>query len=482
MALAPYIGAPYSVANSSITYATPVTPSSMTTNRGRASLFPLQKTFNPATGTVMSSIPSLGLGPVDERNIISSIPTARQSYQLLVNEYKDIVSATTKDGLLVSLNKIFTEHFNVINTSGDAEAVAVAVAYETIFGLKKLLDVQFAKDVNCKYMFIGSTPANYGCDLRELIYNRDGTVTNEGTKLLELFDNIATKYLEHHDRIIHAITDIDDTCYANPMHGVAIAGIDRSWLPHQPYPGIKELHRQLTSLPNSSGYTTIVSAAPGAVKSRKLNDEGLIAIFGNNNFAFVQGEESKIGIAAKGISILNTVLKRGDNPGGAFYRGVGDIKLDRIIQYLKIFPERNFIWFGDNGQADEWVGSELLRLYPKRYTVCIHKVKKVEIPIQNIIYFSSYSELAEKLRKAGIFTGAHVKEVIKSARSDCIQSNVNAATPEQRKSHCPQSGRRWYGGYSRVTRKIHKSRKTRKSPIRNNKKYTIRRRRRCSRQ
>jgi hypothetical protein len=425
-----------------------------------------------------------------EKNIISSIPTALQSYQFLVNEYKDgFISAATKGPLLVSLTTIFTEHFNVIeHNSGDS--TAVAIAYKNIFGLKKLLDVQFAKDVNCNYMFFGPTPVSYGCDLRELIYDRNGEVTNEGAKLLELFKNIATKYLEDHDRITHAITDIDDTCYANPMHGVAIAGIDRSWLPHQPYPGIKELHNQLTSLPNSSGYTTIVSAAPGAVKSKKLNDKGLIHIFGNNNFAFVQGEESKIGIAAKGFSIVNTVLKRGDNPDGAFYRGIGNIKLARIIQYLDIFPERNFIWFGDNGQADEWVGSELLRLYPGRYTVCIHIVKEVKITIPNIIYFSSYSDLAKKLQERGIFTPVHVKDVIKSARSDCRQSNVNAASPGQREIHCatPLSMKRWYGGSttSLVTRKIHKRRRTLKSPIRNNKKYTIRRRRRrrrrCSRQ
>ena len=415
---------------------------------------------------------------------ISSIPTARDSYDLLVNTYNTIRRPETKDQIVLSLNKIFTEHFSVINSSSDVGAVTNA--YNNIFELKKLLDVQFAKDVNCKYMFFGSTPVSYGCDLRELIYNRDGTVTQNGQPLLALFQNIANQYLIHNKgkKDIHPLSDIDDTCYANPMHGVAIAGIDRSWLPHKPYPGIKELHNQLRSLPNSSRYATIVSATPGAAKLRKLKDPVLTDIFGVD-FAFIQGEESKLGLLTKGPSIIETVVKGGNHSGGAFYTGIGNIKLRRIIEYANIFPERNFIWFGDNGQADEWVGSELLRLYPGRYTVCIHIVKQSANNEPGILYFTSYSELAHKLQDIGIFSPDNVVAVEKGAYQDCRQPDVDGVTEDQRRNHCPPKQTRrkhWYntGGSttSLITRKQHKRRRTLKSPIRNNKKYTIRRRQR----
>jgi hypothetical protein len=425
---------------------------------------------------------------LSDSTAISSIPTARESYDLLVRTYRGhTLTPETKDRLVVSFNKIFTDHFNVANNPS-SDAGAVANAYRNIFELKKLLDVQLATAVKCSYRFMGATPVNYGCDLRELIYNRDGTKTQNGQLLLELFQKIAGRYLLHNEgnKEIHALSDIDDTCYANPLGGFAVAGIDRSWLPHKLYPGIKELHRQLISLPNSSRYATIVSATPGAAKPSKLTHDELINIFGENNFAFIQGEESKSGILRKIPSIITTVVNGGDNPNGAFYEGIGDIKLRRIIEYASIFPERNFIWFGDNGQADEWVGSELLKLDPRRYTVCIHIVKKPASPTEGIIYFRSYSELARKLRDIGIFSDANVVAVKKSADEDCRHSEANKVTEDQWKTHCTskqtkggRKTRRYTGGSttSRITRKTHKGRRTLKSPIRNNKKYTIRRRR-----
>ena len=398
-------------------------------------------------------------------------PPAQRSYATLVERYKGRVSKDSKDELGLSVFNIFQEQFNVIDNESST-ADEVAVAYSNIFELKKLLDVKFAKDINCEYVFYLDTPNSYGCDLRELIYNRDGTLTTNGQKLLDLFANIATRYLSDDSKrkFQHTLTDIDDTVYANPIHGIAIAGVDKSWVPHIPYPGVKELHSQLNSSPNSSGYTTIVSAAPGAIKVRKLNSNVLKDLFGENNFGFIQGEEGKGKIFSSLGNIMTTVGKRGDDPDGAYYKGIGDIKLRRIIEYSNIFPERNFIWIGDNGQADERVGIELLKINSERYTVCIHKVRDVREPNSRIIYFDSYPGLADLLKSKGIMNDTQVNAVRNSAQEVC--SIVEKTTSEQKKTHCGSTQTK--GGRSKTfrRRKIHKSRIPRKSTIRNHKKNT----------
>lgn len=403
---------------------------------------------------------------------MESSSQAQRSYATLVETYNDSVSKDSKDELGLSVFNIFQEQFNVIDNQSSTSD-EVAVAYSNIFELKKLLDVKFAKDINCIYAFLGSTPNSYGCDLRELIYNRDGTLTTNGQKLLDLFADIATRYLSDDTKrkFQHTLTDIDDTVYANPMHGIAIAGVDKSWPPHIPYPGVKELHSQLNSSPNSSGYTTIVSAAPGAIKVKKLNSNVLKDLFGENNFAFIQGEEEKGKIFSSLGNIVTAVVKRGDDPDGAYYKGIGDTKLRRILEYSKIFPERNFIWIGDNGQADERVGIELLKIDQERYTVCIHKVRNVRKPNSRIIYFDSYPGLADLLKSKRIMNDTQVNAVRNSAQEVC--RIVKNTTSEQTKIHCGLT-QTTVGGRSKTfrRRKIHKSRIPRKSTIRNHKKNT----------
>lgn len=410
----------------------------------------------------------------------TTIPSAQQVYDELVKTYTNRVSAETKDELVSSLIQTFTTRFEVIqNQSSNHDDVAAA--YSNIFELKKLLDVKFAKDIDCKYVFTGSTPNSYGCDLRELIYNRDGTLTTNGAKLVELFESISERYLSQDNvtKKSHTLTDIDDTVYPNPAHGIAVAGVDKMWVAHQPYPGVKELHSQLNSSPNSSGYTTIVSAAPGVIKLKKLNATVLIDLFGENNFAFIQGEEGKGALLKSVGSIISTVVKRGDNPDGAYYKGIGDVKLRRILEYSNIFPERNFIWIGDNGQADERVGAKLLEKDKARYTVCIHIVRDVKEQNPDIIYFSSYPELANILKSKNILSDTQAATVGDSAQAVCKLDVNKSAKQEQRAIHCPTSQNTGMGGRSKTfrRRKIHKSRRPRKSTIRNNKKNTRRQRR-----
>ena len=350
---------------------------------------------------------------------------AEKVYSSLVNTYRGRVSEETKGEILTSLNATFDAYLRS-NRRSDINA------------LKKMLDVNFSKDVDCKYKYIlASTPNSYGCDLRELIFNRDGTTTHEGEALLVTFQEIASAYnAAEIPKLYHVLTDIDDTLYANRGWKSCIAGSDMSWPQHIAYPGVTELHRQLHLLRKSTHYSTVLSATPGVFKPKKLNSQELKDILGGTDFSFIQGVEGKREILRNTPSTLLTGIYRGDNPDGAFYRTIADTKYARFQQYARIFPERQYIWIGDNGQGDEVAGRRMLDQRDVMVTVCIHIVRPAEEGARDprIIYFNSYGELATKLFDVGLFGHGHVAAVIRSARAECM--STSGTSDAQQAVHC----------------------------------------------
>lgn len=356
---------------------------------------------------------------------IQHVP-AENVYSSLVSTYKGRVNESTKGEILTSLNGVFNAYLRDHN-------------YADINKLKKMLDVNFSKDVDCKYKYIlASTPNSYGCDLRELIFNRDGTTTREGEALLATFQEIASAYnAAQIPKLYHVLTDIDDTLYANRGWKSCIAGSDMSWPQHIAYPGVTELHRQLHSLRKSTHYSTVLSATPGVFKPKKLNSQELKDILGGTDFSFIQGVEGKRDILRNGPSTLLTgFFYRGDNPDGAFYRAIAETKYARFQQYARIFPERQYIWIGDNGQGDEVAGRRMLDQRDVMVTVCIHIVRPAAESARDprIIYFNSYGELATKLFDREILGRRHVAAVIRSARAECM--STSGTSDAQKAVHC----------------------------------------------
>ena len=353
-------------------------------------------------------------------------PSAEKVYSSLVSTYEGRVDESTKSEILTSLDTLFNSYLEVRK-------------YDDINELKKMLDVSFSKKVDCKYNYLLATPNSYGCDLRELIFNRDGTTTPEGEALLTTFKTIADAYTAAKiPKMYHVLTDIDDTLYANREHGTCIAGSDTSWPEKIAYPGVTELHRQLHSLQNSTHYSTVLSATPGAMKPKKINSQQLKDMLGGNDFSFIQGIEGKREILRNTPSTLLTSLYRGDNPDGAFYRAIAETKYARFQQYARIFPERHYIWIGDNGQGDEVAGRSMLDQRDVTVTVCIHVVRQ---PVEGsmdprIIYFNSYGELANKLFNRGLLEYGQVASVIESAKAECASDIGTSASDKQRAIHC----------------------------------------------
>jgi hypothetical protein len=346
-------------------------------------------------------------------------------YSSLVSTYKGKVDESTKGPILTSLNGVFNAYLR------DHK-------YADINKLKKMLDVNFSKDVDCKYKYIlDSTPNSYGCDLRELIFNRDGTTTREGDALLATFQAIAREYnAAELPKPYHVLTDIDDTLYANRGKMTCIAGSDMSWPEHIAYPGVTELHRRLHSLQNSTHYSTVLSATPGAAKTKKLNSQELKDMLGGTDFSFIQGIEGKRDILRNSPSIMLTALRRGNNPDGAFYRAIAETKYARFQQYARIFPERHYIWIGDNGQGDEVAGRRMLAQRDVMVIVCIHIVRPAAESARDsrIIYFNSYGELAVKLFDMGLLEHGQVAAVIRSAKTEC--KSTSGTSDSQRAIHC----------------------------------------------
>lgn len=392
------------------------------TDSSRTSIYPFA---SYATGRNVPSPLSSQVMHLSQYSAPLQVSRAAKVYSSLVDTYRGRVSEATKGEILTSLNATF-------------DAYLRSNRYDDINNLKKLLDVSFSKDVDCKYKyFLESTPNSYGCDLRELIFNRDGTTTREGNALLATFQAIASAYnAEELPNLYHVLTDIDDTLYANREYRTCIAGSDMSWPEKIAYPGVKELHRQLHSLHNSTQYSTVISAAPGAIKTKKVNSQELKDILGGTDFSFIQGIEGKRELLRNTPSMILTSIYRGDNPDGAFYRAIADIKYARFQQYARIFPERQYIWIGDNGQGDEVAGIRMLGQRDVMVTVCIHIIRPVAESARDprIIYFETYGELAIKLFNRGILERGHVAAVIKSARAECM--STSGTSDLQKAIHC----------------------------------------------
>tara|TARA_B100001287_G_scaffold253183_1_gene235689 strand:- start:31675 stop:32976 length:1302 start_codon:yes stop_codon:yes gene_type:complete len=370
---------------------------------------------------------------------------------------------------------------------------------DKIFEIKKFLDVDLMRlnewvypTITSTALGVSSSDKNRGCDLRELffqreIYNKDLDITNmliddsvkeKREELLNIFTQIAKK------RVKHILTDIDDTIFAHPdnkglyfLSGILpilkdIAGSDYSWIKKEPYPGIKTFYKQFYRkiADKNKRYSTILSATPGILKARKLNDIHLKPISylqDKNDFAFIQGIDGFRNTASLAIPSIvdNDISKaskniRSDNKEG-IYRLFGKIKYIRAKQYKALFPEYDLIFIGDNGQGDEYAGEDMIKNKIVS-NVFIHQIidkENQEISCRDFkcrtcTCFKTYADLSQKLKDLNIFEESDVTEVTKNAKKEICESEKHTSKHYQ----CTQMG----GKRTRKSRKK-KSQKTKKS-------------------
>lgn len=297
---------------------------------------------------------------------------------------------------------------------------------QDIYDLKKMLELNFSKEVDCKYCYLRNTPIDYGCDLREIFYDRDNNLIDGGQDVLNLFNS---KKLSD---MWHVMTDIDDTLYPNTEHSTYIAGSDKSWKQKTAYPGIRLLYRLLYKKPGFSSYSTILSATPGCLKKSKLKDsKRLLHPILGGDYGFIQGIESKAEILKHIPDIvtncvghfcnLNTVAST-ENISELFTL-FGNTKFKRFEQYSTIFPEYKILFIGDNGQGDVLAGKQMIDSNPSCH-VFIHKVSEDGKTFKesseeteentNLHFFKNYYDLALQLQDIGILDDKNVNEIKKS--------------------------------------------------------------------
>ena len=235
-----------------------------------------------------------------------------------------------------------------------------------VFMLKKKLETEFSTEVKYPYILPAEISLHYGCDLRELFFNRVGKIIdddgnynhtltyNKRENLLHLFQQ--KQHLFQGAKIPHILTDIDDTLYPNPHEYMGVAGSDSSWTAKQHYPGIRLFYQRFyKNLPKEAQYTTVLSATPGFLKSRKLADKHkLIRPILGESFGFIQGSDT---IHEIGTTPLLSVYSHGMNGRFQMY---GTTKYHRCREYARLFPEFRLIFIGDNGQGDLIAGKKML--------------------------------------------------------------------------------------------------------------------------
>ena len=294
---------------------------------------------------------------------------------------------------------------------------------ENVYELKKMLELKFSKEVDCTYCYT-NTPINYGCDLREIFYDRENNLIDGGEELLDLFKR---KKLPD---MWHIMTDIDDTLYPNTEHGTFIAGSDKSWKQKIAYPGIKKLYQFFHANPSCSTYSTVLSATPGCLKTSKLKDSHqLLHNILGGDYGFIQGIESKGEIITHIPEIFANCVghlceknkKTNINNISGLFTLFGETKFERFEQYLTLFPEYKILFIGDNGQGDVLAGTRMIEYSPSCH-VFIHKVSEdgktfresEEESTERLHFFTNYGELAEKFAEMSIFTVENVEEIKKS--------------------------------------------------------------------
>lgn len=353
-----------------------------------------------------------------------------------MEEFSDISNITADE--YTDVQNVFNQMVNDFKENKDKHnLIRIMTNYcqqqsttpQNIYDLKVKLELEFSSEVKCVYCYT-FTPDDYGCDLREIFYNRKNELIEGGQQLLDIF-----REKKIPEDIWHIMTDIDDTLYPNTEHGTYIAGSDISWTQKEPYPGIKEFYNTFyKTLPENSRYTTILSATPGCLKDGKLKDKNGLLHSILKNYGFIQGPESKYQVTSYIGDIITNCTSRYCGTQNTtniqsisdLFKLFGNTKFQRFVQYSNIFPEYKILFIGDNGQGDVLAGTQMITANDNCH-VFIHKVsedginfkksEEEEQNIQRLNFFKNYYELAQKFQELGILTQSNVNSVKNSIDS-----------------------------------------------------------------
>ena len=255
-------------------------------------------------------------------------------------------------------------------------------------------------------------------DLRGILYPDRLPLSDRGDELQRLFER---KQLPR--PVWHILTDIDDTIFAHP-DWASVAGCDRSWDAHEPYPGIVQFYKRFyAALPPMFRYSTVLSATPSICKDARARDPVIRRVLAQSgiDFGFMHGFDSAAPYLAP---------RRHDR--------CGIDKYTKFLQYVGLFPEHHVLFIGDEGQGDVVAGRLMRMSHPERCHVFIHRLSVdqrtyatqcgADDSALHIHYFRDYAELAVLFQRAlRIFTDADVDAIRQEVRALVAESSMQSA-------------------------------------------------------
>jgi len=176
-------------------------------------------------------------------------------------------------------------------------------------------------------------------------------------------------------------SDIDDTVHpAHDAQTIAIAGQDATPIAHgEVYPAIEKVHHDLVLQPedNTVCFPVFLCARPAMLAQKQKPELQCLAkkiadgehhqdrgAAEKDRFCFIlPGADDIGGLCESAVSILKQNL-----PGvqKGMITGLGRKKVERVFQYVRLFPEPSYVFIKDDGQGDFEAARRLLSLTRKQ--------------------------------------------------------------------------------------------------------------------
>jgi hypothetical protein len=231
-------------------------------------------------------------------------------------------------------------------------------------------------------------------DLQQLIY----TDIDDAGLRADILRHIRREGEAHPRDAVKAISDIDDTFYANLK--------DRRYPKGTVYPGVIRYYQELTPGGGSSGGQLVFLTARPKVRPGLIEDH------------------THDSLRTRGLEQAFTILS------GAFSHWVGSERIaakkyQNFVEYQQLFPEYGFVFTGDSGQGDAIFGARIIADFPERVrAVLIHDVaatpqlQQDDWRARGVVFFDSYVGAALAAFEAGLIGRDGVQRVIGAARRD----------------------------------------------------------------
>lgn len=241
------------------------------------------------------------------------------------------------------------------------------------------------------------------CDLLELVYS---DIDNREIRA-EILHHLKTRSA-HFSRVpVRILSDVDDTLYAS-LH-------DKRYPTASLYPGVVALHEEIQS---SAQWEDSPVAALVLLTARPRDKMGIVE-------RWTQRQMLKKGLPE--MTVLSGTLFDLRS-----HQAMADRKLVNFQMYQELYPEYEFLFFGDSGQGDALLGKMMMEQFAQRITaILIHQVND-RVLEDGLTTFETYLGAAIALRDRGLLERAACERIYKASLTHIEKIKFNTEEQKQR--------------------------------------------------